>query len=144
MSQADLAARVTAEGKADGIRWHQSTVARVEDGTQPLRIAEAVILARIFGISVDRLTWAVGEAAEVMYAEQAIGNLRRSWDGAANAVGVLHGAIAGARVAVRSLAGSKSDKTAVTVEALEGELRTATVRAAVAEGKARYEREASQ
>lgn len=144
LSQAELAARVTAAGKQDGISWHQSTTARVEGGQQPLRLDEAQVLASVLGVTVERLMWATGEAAEVAIGEQAIGMLRRAWDDAATAIGVLHGAIAGARVTARSLARSESEKTATTLRALTGELGDATVRAAVTEGKARYEREATR
>lgn len=143
MSQAELAARVTAEGKADGVSWHQSTTARVEDGTQRLRLDEAEIVAKVLGIPVNRLTWATGEAAEVMLAERAASRLREALDATIEAAARLHGARAGARSTLRSLAGSESERARAAARELEADLAEATVRAAMAEGKARFEREAT-
>lgn len=143
MSQAELAARVTAEGKADGVSWHQSTTARVEDGTQRLRLDEAEIVARVLGIPVNRLTWATGEAAEVMLAERASGRLREALLATAEATARLHAARAGARSALRSLAASESERARGAARSLEEELTASTVRSATAEGKARFEREAT-
>lgn len=144
ISQAELAAHVTAEGKADGVSWHQSTTARVEDGAQRLRLDEAEIVARVLGIPVNRLTWATGEAAEVMLAERAMGRLHEAFTGSADATARLHAARAGARSTLRTLAASGSERAREAARSLEDELAASTVRAATAEGKARYEREAAQ
>ena len=59
MSQASLAAAMSERGWP----WHQSTVGRVEAGQQPLKLAEAVDLARVLKTSLDRLTWPTPEAS---------------------------------------------------------------------------------
>lgn len=143
MSQAELAARVTAEGKADGVSWHQSTTARVEDGTQRLRLDEAEIVAKVLGIPVNRLTWPTGEAAEVMLAERSSSRLREALIATVEAAARLHAARAGARGTLRSLAASESERARSAASELEAELAASTVRAATAEGKARFEREAT-
>lgn len=142
MSQAELAVRVSAEGKADGVSWHQSTVARIESGSQPTRLDEAAILARVLRVPVDRLTWATGEAAEVMLGEQSLGQLREAFSAVADAVARLHGARGGARGTLRSLAASRHERARDTASALEEELAATTLRAATAEGRARHEKEA--
>lgn len=145
LSQAELAVLVTAEGKADGVSWHQSTVARAEDlsDPQPLRLAEAKAVARVFKIPIDRLMWPTGEAAEVMLAEQSLGLLREAFTAVASATARLHAARAGARSTLRSLAASKHDRARDASRALEEELAASVLRAATAEGKARFEKEAT-
>jgi len=145
MPQAELAARVNEEaGLTEGRLWRQSTVARVEAGTQPLRLDEADAVARIFGVPVARLTWATGEAAAVMAGEHAISVLRQAFGEAAEGIARLHAARAGARRAARDLAGSRHERARALAGEIESEVSAASVRAAAAEGKARFEKEAGQ
>lgn len=51
-SQATLAQRAR-DGGLDG--FHQTTVARVENGQRPLRLSEAIVLSKVLGISVEDL-----------------------------------------------------------------------------------------
>lgn len=53
LSQADLA-KVMADL---GWKWHPQTVHRVESGQRKVTIGEAEALARVFGTTVDTLTW---------------------------------------------------------------------------------------
>lgn len=52
-SQADLAQKMAAAGW----KYHPQTVHRVESGQRKVTIGEAEALARIFGTTVDSLTW---------------------------------------------------------------------------------------
>ena len=52
-SQADLAQKMA----ADGWKYHPQTVHRVEAGQRKVTIGEAEALARIFGTTIDSLTW---------------------------------------------------------------------------------------
>jgi transcriptional regulator with XRE-family HTH domain len=85
ISQTELARRMTDRGWS----WHQSTVYRVETGKQPVRFDEAVDLADLLGVTLDRLTWAIGEAAEEELATFAITSLRERMQEAAVAVARL-------------------------------------------------------
>jgi transcriptional regulator with XRE-family HTH domain len=57
-SQAEVAARMVTAGW----RWHQSTVGRIEGGSQALRIGELLDLAEIFGVPAARLLAGDGRA----------------------------------------------------------------------------------
>jgi hypothetical protein len=52
MTQVSLAAAM----RERGFRWHQTTVARVEAGRQPLTMAEGAALADLFGVGLGALT----------------------------------------------------------------------------------------
>jgi transcriptional regulator with XRE-family HTH domain len=82
ISQAELARRMAERGWP----WHQATVYRVETGKQPVRFDEALDLAELLGVTLDRLTWAIGEAAEEELATFAITSLRERMQEAAVAV----------------------------------------------------------
>lgn len=82
VSQVELARRMTERGWP----WHQSTVYRVETGKQPVRFDEALDLADLLGVTLDRLTWAIGEAAEEEVARHAIDGLRERMQKAAVAI----------------------------------------------------------
>lgn len=49
LSQRELAE----EMQAEGFDWHQTTVQRVETGKRSVRLSEAVVIARILGITLD-------------------------------------------------------------------------------------------
>lgn len=53
MSQADLAEKMAALGW----KYHPQTIHRIESGQRKVTVGEAEALARIFGTTVDRLTW---------------------------------------------------------------------------------------
>jgi transcriptional regulator with XRE-family HTH domain len=85
VSQTELARRMAERGWP----WHQATVYRVETGKQPVRFDEAVDLADLLGVTLDRLTWAIGEAAEEELTIFAIASLRERMQEAAVAVARL-------------------------------------------------------
>lgn len=60
MSQPELARRMVERGWP----WHQSTVYRTESGRQPLKLGEAVDLAQILGVSMDRLAGIAPDISE--------------------------------------------------------------------------------
>ncbi len=51
-SQQELAAHLTVEY---GFRWHQTTVAKIENGSRPIGLNEAVVLAIVFEITGAQL-----------------------------------------------------------------------------------------
>lgn len=137
VSQAELARRMTAAGHA----WQQSTVARAETGTQPLRAGELYTLAAMFRVPVDRFFWLAGEAAEEAIAEAAIGRLRQAAEDAATAIVRLHAARAAADRAARDADRSKYARVRETAEAVRAEWHDATVKNVLAEAKARWDKE---
>jgi transcriptional regulator with XRE-family HTH domain len=62
MSQAALATEMSAMGFA----FHQQTIARIEGGTQRVRLAEALALAEAVGTSLDTLARPAGLAREAL------------------------------------------------------------------------------
>lgn len=52
LSQRDVAQAVT---DRHGLGWHQTTVAKVEAGDRPVRVAEALAVADVLGVHVDEL-----------------------------------------------------------------------------------------
>jgi transcriptional regulator with XRE-family HTH domain len=103
ISQVELARRMTERGWP----WHQSTVYRVETGKQPVRFDEALDLADLLGVTLDRLTWAIGEAAEEEVARHAIDGLRERMQQAAMAITWLR--IAQSAAKSRAAIASNSD-----------------------------------
>jgi transcriptional regulator with XRE-family HTH domain len=85
VSQTELARRMAERGWP----WHQATVYRVETGKQPVRFDEALDLADLLGVTLDRLTWAIGEAAEEELATFALTSLRERIQEAAVAIARL-------------------------------------------------------
>ncbi|MBU3064093.1 helix-turn-helix domain-containing protein [Nocardia sp. NEAU-G5] len=63
-SQEDLANRLTDHG----FEMHQTTVAKIERGTRPLRVAEAVAIAQIFGVPPLTVFYGAGPEDEPMSA----------------------------------------------------------------------------
>lgn len=51
ISQAGLAKQLS----ADGLRWTQGTLSRVENGERPIKLSEAAVLARRLRVSVSGL-----------------------------------------------------------------------------------------
>lgn len=139
MPQAELARRMTAAGHP----WQQSTVARAEAGTQPLRAGELETLAAMFRVPVDRFFWLAGEAAEHALAERAVTGLRVAAAEAAAAVMRLHAARDAAAGAARDAARSKHPRVREVAEAVREELRDATVKNVLADARARWDKEQS-
>jgi transcriptional regulator with XRE-family HTH domain len=139
MSQAELARRMTAAGHP----WQQSTVARAEAGTQPLRAGELEALAAMFRVPVERFFWLAGEAAEQALAEGAVTRLREAAEEAAGALARLHAARAAADRAARDASGSKHPRVREAAGYVREELRGVTVKNVLADGLARWEKEKS-
>ena len=114
ISQTELARRMTDRGWS----WHQSTVYRVETGKQPVRFDEAVDLSDLLGVTLDRLTWAIGEAAEEELATFAITSLRERMQEAAVAVARLRVA----RVVAERRAKSAADSDYPHIRELAGDI----------------------
>lgn len=55
MSQAELADLMKKRGKDKGVRWSQTTVWEVEKGKRALKFSEALVLADILSIPLERL-----------------------------------------------------------------------------------------
>lgn len=64
-SQEDLAEKLN----DFGFEMHQTTVAKIERGTRPLRVAEAVALAQIFGVPALSVFYGPGPEDEAMSVE---------------------------------------------------------------------------
>lgn len=82
MSQVELARRMAERGWS----WHQATIYKVETGKQFVRLDEALDLADLLGVTLDRLTWAIGETAEEELVTLAITSLRERMQEAAVAI----------------------------------------------------------
>src|SRR5690348_5727469 len=67
ISQAEIVRQMRDRGHS----WHQSTVTRVEQGTQQLKAAELFDLAEILGTSVDRFRWTQPEVSATEYVDSA-------------------------------------------------------------------------
>jgi transcriptional regulator with XRE-family HTH domain len=139
MAQSELARRMSAAGHA----WQQSTVARAEAGTQPLRAGELETLAAMFHVPVDRFFWLAGEAAEQAITEGAIVRLREAGREAAGALARLHAAREAAKRAAHDADGSKHPRVRETAEAVRAERADVTVTNVLAEARALWDKERS-
>ena len=135
ISQAALAQAMRDRGHP----WHQPTVHRVELGRQPVEIPEAIGLAAILGVPLDRLFWLTGENAAQAVAEQAVTRLRESAEQAAASLARLYAARHSAELAAREGGKAKYGRVRGTVRAIEGELEDATVQNVLAESSRRWE-----
>jgi transcriptional regulator with XRE-family HTH domain len=124
VSQAELARRMTERGWP----WHQSTVYRVESGRQPMRFEEAVDLADILDVTLDRLTWATGEAGERERVDDAHNRLRDSMVEAVEAVSRFHAARTTAGRASHDAATSHYSHVREAAALIDEELQHATIR----------------
>lgn len=136
MSQAELARRMADEGHG----WHQSTVARTEAGRQSVRITEGEALAGILGVPIARLLWASAEAKEAALIDWTHGNLRRSWDEAADAVARLEAARYSAEHTLAEHSGSEYPMVCDASRELGISVQEATLDAAAEEGARRFEK----
>jgi transcriptional regulator with XRE-family HTH domain len=137
ISQAELARRMSERGHG----WQQSTVSRVQAGTQPVRVSEHESLAEILGVSMDRLLWAGPEANEAAYVGQAAEVLRRSWHETALAVQRLRAARSGAEHVITERGDSKYPRVRDACEELGHDLEDCTPETAFDRGADLYEGE---
>jgi transcriptional regulator with XRE-family HTH domain len=138
ISQAELARRMSEAGYP----WHQSTVGRAEAGRQSVRASEAEALARIFGVTVDRLLWAGPEAAEAAMASAAVTRLRTEWRALSLAAARLHDARSAAGRAAKRADASEYPRVRIIADGLAEDLADCTLDAALEEGAAITERDA--
>jgi transcriptional regulator with XRE-family HTH domain len=75
MSQAALAD----EMRERGWPWHPQTVQKVESVQRHVRVGEAEALARIFGTSMERLTWPGTVASATALLDMSIGRAQGAW-----------------------------------------------------------------
>jgi transcriptional regulator with XRE-family HTH domain len=73
VSQASLADSLTYHG----VPWHQTTVAKVEAGERPIRLAEATALARLLGIPLATLAIGHDDERGTWRLRRAIAELER-------------------------------------------------------------------
>lgn len=76
MSQADLADQM----RERGWRWHPQTVQKVEAGHRNVRVGEAEALARIFGTTMERLTWPGTVASAAALLDMSMGRAQGAWE----------------------------------------------------------------
>lgn len=134
MSQTALAAEMTKQGHV----WYQQTVGRIESGQQQMRFAEAVALAEILHVTLDRLTWPTPEASSVGLLNKAADAIRQSHEKIAAAV--QYG-LAGATTARRLLGQTEGDESKRVQEArteVMDELERFSVNEALEEGARRH------
>ena len=125
ISQAELARRMAERGWS----WHQATVYRVETGKQPVRFDEALDLSDLLGVTLDRLTWAIGEAAEEELASFAITSLRERLQEAAVVVARLRVARVVADRRAKAAADSEYPHIRELASGIEQDLRSANLNA---------------
>ena len=135
VSQVKLAQEMAARGWP----WRQQTVTRLENGQRMIRFGEAIALASILGVSLDRFTRPVSEAIEVEKIRAASARLRESCEAVAAAVchlldaqrtaerlQTLHGQVQG------------DDFVEVALVELRGWMRECSVDRAILEGRRRF------
>jgi len=135
MSQDVLAAAM----RARGVPWHQQTVGRIESGQQKVKLAEAVILADVLGVTLDRLTLSSPESDAMEMVISAGADLEAS---AGYVARFVHALLTARERAAKVLADTDAGQSP-RVQALRAEaavrLGRHTLDAAVAEGVRRYE-----
>jgi transcriptional regulator with XRE-family HTH domain len=135
MSQAALAAMMTERGHP----WHQSTVYRVETGKQAATFGEAVSLAEILRVPVDRFAASSPESDaldKVISTRVELGGSARYVSRFVHAILVARER---AREALAATEGAQWPRVRTMREPLARDLEKHTLDAAVAEGVRRYE-----
>lgn len=118
--------------------WHQTTVGRVENGTQALRVGEAVDLAGILGVTVARLLMPGEEAAEIAITERAADTLISAWKDTADAARRLDSAIRGARRHLGGAGKSKYERVRKTADLLASQVEACTLESALEKSRSPY------
>jgi transcriptional regulator with XRE-family HTH domain len=77
MSQGGLAEEMRKRGWE---AWYPQTVQKVEAGHRHVRVGEAEALARIFGTTMERLTWPGTTASAAVLLDMSIGRAQGAWD----------------------------------------------------------------
>ena len=132
-------ARLAQEMLARQWPWRQQTVARLENGQRMLRFGEAIALASILGVSLDRFTRPGSEVIEMEKIRAASARLRESYDAVAAAVcRLLDEQRTAQRLRVLNDQVRGGDLVDVAMVELRGWMRECTVDKAILEGRRRF------
>jgi transcriptional regulator with XRE-family HTH domain len=135
ISQVKLAQEMAVRGWP----WRQQTVTRLENGQRMIRFGEAIALASILGVSLDRFTRSVSEALEVEKIRATSARIRESCEAVAAAVCHLLDAQRTAE-RLQTLNGQVQgdDFVEVALVELRGWMRECSVDRAILEGRRRF------
>jgi len=135
VSQVKLAQEMAARGWP----WRQQTVTRLENGQRMIRFGEAIALASILGVSLDRFTRPVSEAIEVEKIRAASARLRESCEAVAAAVcHLLDAQRTAERLQALNAQVRGDDFVEVALVELRGWMRECSVDRASLEGRRRF------
>jgi transcriptional regulator with XRE-family HTH domain len=135
VSQVKLAQEMAARGWP----WRQQTVTRLENGQRMIRFGEAIALASILGVSLDRFTRPVSEAIEVEKIRAASARLRESCEAVAVAVcHLLDAQRTAERLQALNAQVRGDDFVEVALVELRGWMRECSVDRASLEGRRRF------
>jgi transcriptional regulator with XRE-family HTH domain len=136
MAQAALADAMRGRGRP----WYQSTTGRVESGKQPATYADAVALAAIFGVTLERFRWKPGEGNAIDMLDMAADRLRHAFHETARTIAAQRSAEALAGRALDDSSQYKHPRVLDARESLEQTIEEyGPVESAVAEGNRIYE-----
>ena len=85
LSQADVADRMRERGWS----WHPQTVQKIEAGHRKVSVGEGEALGRIFGTTIDRLTWPGRVASATALLDMTIARAERAFKDISRATGTL-------------------------------------------------------
>jgi transcriptional regulator with XRE-family HTH domain len=132
-------ARLAQEMLAREWPWRQQTVARVENGQRMIRFGEAMTLASILGVPLNRFTRPVSEVIEVEKIRAANTRLGESCEAVAAAVcRLLEERGTAERLQVLNAGVQGDDFVEVALVQLRMEMRECTVDKAVLKGRRRF------
>ena len=137
MSQSALADQM----RARKWPWWAQTVQKVEAGQRHVRVGEAEALARIFGTTMERLTWPGTVASAAALLDMSIGRAQGAWERIANETATLLWNLGQLRITVGETERSGylgSDEIRETVTEAKLTLQM-TPEAAVEQGRADHE-----
>ena len=135
VSQVKLAQEMAARGWP----WRQQTVTRLENGQRMIRFGDAIALASILGVSLDRFTRPVSEAIEVEKIRAASARLRESCEAVAAAVcHLLDAQRTAERLQALNAQVRGDDFVEVALVELRGWMRECSVDRASLEGRRRF------
>lgn len=135
ISQVKLAQEMAARGWP----WRQQTVTRVENGQRMIRFGEAMALASILGVSLNRFTRPVSEVIEVEKIRAASARLRESCDVVVAAVcRLLEERRTAERLQVLDAQVQGDDFVEVALVPLRMQMKECTVDNAILEGRLRF------
>jgi transcriptional regulator with XRE-family HTH domain len=135
ISQVKLAQEMAARGWP----WRQQTVTRVENGQRMIRFGEAMTLASILGVSLNRFTRPVSEVIEVEKIRAASARLRESCEAVVAAVcRLLEERRTAERLQVLNAQVQGDDFVEVALVPLRMQMKECTVDNVILEGRRRF------